>query len=46
MKILVSFTEGGGGGGAKNKVKTSPPNFDELIESIMNMLLFFSGGSR
>ena len=32
-------------GGAKNKVKdTIPPNFEELIESITNMLFFFQGG--
>ena len=30
---------GGGGGGQKTKWKTPPPNFEELIESITNMLL-------
>ena len=36
---------GGGGGGAKTKWKTPSPNFEELIESITNMLLgfFFRG---
>ena len=32
---------GGGGGGAKTKWKTPSPNFEELIESITNMLLLF-----
>ena len=35
-----------GGGGQKTKWKTPSPNFVELIESITNMLFFFSGGSR
>ena len=30
-------------GGAKNKVQDTIPNFEELIESITNMLLFFAG---
>ena len=33
-------------GGQKTKWKTPSPNFEELIESITNMLLFFAGGSR
>ena len=33
---------GGGGGGKKTKCKTPSPNFEELIESITNMLLFFA----
>ena len=37
---------GGGGGGQKTKWKTPSPNFEELIESITNMLFFFSGGSK
>ena len=36
----------GGGGGQKTKWKTPSSNFEELIESITNMLLFFAGGSR
>ena len=35
-----------GGGGQKTKWKTPSSNFEELIESITNMLLFFAGGSR
>ena len=35
---------GGGGGGQKTKWKTPSPNFEELIESVTNMLLFFAGG--
>ena len=34
------------GGGQKTKWKTPSPNFEELIESITNMLLLFAGGSR
>ena len=34
----------GGGGGQKTKWKTPSPNFEDLIESITNMLFFFSGG--
>ena len=34
------------GGGQKTKWKTPSPNFEELIESITNMLFFFSGWSR
>ena len=34
------------GGGQKTKWKTPSPNFEEFIESITNMLLFFAGGSR
>ena len=37
---------GGGGGGQKTKWKIPSPNFEELIESITNMLLFFSEVSR
>ena len=37
---------GGGGGGQKTKWKTPSSNFEELIESITNMLLFFAGASR
>ena len=33
-----------GGGGQKTKCKTPSPNFEELIESITNMQLFFAGG--
>ena len=33
-------------GGQKTKWKTPSPNFEELIESITNMLFFLSGGSR
>ena len=33
-------------GGQKTKWKTPSSNFEELIESITNMLLFFAGGSR
>ena len=36
----------GGGGGQKTKWKTPSSKFEELIESITNMLLFFAGGSR
>ena len=42
-KIQVFFY-GGGGGGQKTKWKTPSSNFEELIESITNMLLFFAGG--
>ena len=34
-----------GEGGQKTKSKTPSPDFEELIESIMNTLFFFSGGS-
>ena len=49
MNIFKLFSRGvleggGGGGGAKNKVQDTIPNFEELIESITNMLLFFAGG--
>ena len=47
--VLYNFydvSEGGGGGGQKTKWKTPSSNFEELIESITNMLLFFAGGSR
>ena len=33
-------------GGQKTKWKTPSPNFEELIESITNMLFFLSEGSR
>ena len=36
--------KGGGGGGQNTKCKTPSPNFEELIESITNMLLFLQGG--
>ena len=43
---LIELHRGGGGGGQKTKWKTPSTNFEELIESITNMLLFFAGGSR
>ena len=33
-------------GGIKQSGRHHPPNFEELIESLTNMLLLFSGGSR
>ena len=47
--IMYNATQGGGGGGGggqKTKWKTPSSNFEELIESITNKLLFFAGGSR
>ena len=43
---IIHGEVGGGGGGAKNKVENTIPNFEELIESIINMLLLFFRGSR
>ena len=45
-ETIFSDANEGGGGGQKTKWKTPSPNFEELIESITNMLLFFAGGSR
>ena len=42
VMIMKEGGGGGGGGGQKTKWKTLFPNFEELIESITNMLL---GGS-
>ena len=43
---LINFLFLRSRGGQKTKWKTPSPNFEELIESITNMLLFFAGGSR
>ena len=44
--IAVIFIFTSDGGGQNTKWKTPSPNFEELIESITNMLFFFLGGSR
>ena len=46
MHFSAEFNGTDRGGGQKTKWKTPSPNFEELIESITNMLLFFAGGSR
>ena len=45
--LIRSMDRGGGGGGRQKKqsaCRTPSPKFEELIESITNMLLFLAGG--